>query len=290
MWTIGRFRLGFCVVCSICFGGISCSAPPAEQIEIMYPNPDSFGRRDRNFRVSETLDGSMRAFAAQRGDLTEIMLSIKQSDGEWSEPKIIELPKRETATTPHFSRIDGRLYFSTDAQHPERDGRTDLNIWSANISNSGEVSDIKPMDDSINTGAHEESPFFDANGRFFFSSDHTRGVGGFDIYQATKILEHESSWEVIPFPHNTYSADAHVALSPDGSSLYFYAHIPNVVGVVDIFRSDYVDGKWSTPVNLGGPINSTEIDYGPSFSSDGEWFYFSRQGQLMKIPARFALP
>lgn len=259
----------------------ACSAQPSKppEPELFLPNPDSFGSRDRNYGQVESEDGTLRVYAAQRGDDTDLMM-VRRSAAGWSDPIRVQAPRRETNTTPYFSPLDGRLYYSSDAPHPERPGRRDRNIWSGELGENGELSDVRPMPNAINTGANEESPSFTDEGTFFFSSDHTRGIGGFDIYEAKETT---AGWLVEPVPFNTQMADTHASVTRDGQSVFFYAHLPEVIGVVDIFRADRTSDGWSAAVNLGETINSPLIDYAPAISSDGETFFFSRQGQMMEI-------
>lgn len=268
-----------------CLCVAACSAPavPLEP-QLFLPNPDTFGSRDRNYGQVDTNDSTVRVYAAQRGDETDLMM-VKRTSTGWSDPVVIPAPRRETNTTPHFSRIDGRLYYSSDAPHPERPGRRDRNIWSGILSEAGDISDLRPMPNAINTGANEESPSFTDAGEFFFSSDHTRGIGGFDIYRAEEAT---AGWMVEPVPFNTQMADTHASATPDGQSVFFYAHLPDVIGVVDIFRAERTDDGWSDAVNLGETINSPLIDYAPAISQDGETFFFSQQGQMMEIDASAA--
>ena len=255
--------------------------PAPSEPQIIFPNPDSFSSRDRNYGLTESPDGQIRAYVGQRGDKTDIYIS-RLTDTVWSEPSRLTFPARETVMSPHFSPFDGRFYFATDAQHPERFGREDLNVWSGILQEDNTLSDARPMPDDINTGGNEDSIAFDRNGHFVFTSDHTRGVGGFDIYYG-KAPEPDQPWRFQAMPYNTRMADTQVAMLPDGSAVFYYAHMPDIYGMVDIFRLDRRGDGWSRPVNLGPDINSVGIDYGPGFSADLTRFYYSQNGQLMQV-------
>lgn len=258
------------------------SAPPS----VVIAKDDSYGPRDRDYGLTESADGELRVFAAQRGDYTDLMIMRRDGDG-WTTPVSLEAPRREHAITPHISRVDGRLYFATDAPHPGRDGGTDHNIWSAEIGDGNTLSDLQVMSDDINTGAHEESPAFAADGTLYFSSDHPRHGGGFDIYAAQP--NGSGGWDIENLPINTRMADAHIAVTPQGDRLFYYAHLPEVIGIVDIFTSARTGDGWSVPVNLGPYINTTGIDYGAGLSADGERFFFSRDGELMEAATKHVL-
>ena len=254
------------------------SAPASPQVILQ--NPDTFSPRDRNFGLTESVDGSIRAFVAQRGDATDIMI-MRRTDSGWTDPAPLDFPRRETNMSAHFSPFDGRFYFASDAAHPERPGRNDLNIWSGILQDDNTLLDAKPMPNEINTGASEDSIAFTADGDMFFTSSHRRGAGGFDIYAAH--MDESGVWQFEGLPNNTRMADSQVVVTPDGQHMFNYAHMPDVIGVVDIYRRDRTEEGWSEPVNLGPLINTDQIDYGPGLSADGERFFFSRQGQLMEV-------
>jgi hypothetical protein len=50
-------------------------------------------------------------------------------------------------------------------------------------------------------------------------------------------------------------------LSPDGMQLYIMSNRPGGLGGTDIWVSDWIDGDWGEPTNLGAPINSPYSDH-----------------------------
>jgi hypothetical protein len=108
--------------------------------------------------------------------------------------------------------------------------------------------------------------------------------GNFDIWEvntlddvvfgsATRVneLSTEEFWESGP------------SVSPDGLEMFFHRSVPN--GPFDIYFSvrREPDQPWSTPVNLGGPVNTPATsDAGPARSGDGTVLYFesNRPGGL----------
>lgn len=214
----------------------------------------------------------------------------KGADGIWSEPAELEFPKITKLTEPSFSFSDGYLYYSSDAPHPERGRGKDLNIWRVEPTPSG-WGTPEALSQSINTGASELSPAMDKTGRLYFTSNHTRGVGGHDIYYAN-WNETTQDWDVFNMPQgfNEFRADAHLAVTPGGDRLFFYSHRGPKMGSVDIWTAvKDADGLWQQPVNLGLPVNTSGIDFGPGLSGDGQTLFFSREGRLMQIPLSEAL-
>ena len=62
-------------------------------------------------------------------------------------------------------------------------------------------------------------------------------------------------WEVSTREH----LEVEPLLSPDGQQLFIMSNRPGGKGGMDIWVSDYVDGKWSSPTNLDAPINSSPM-------------------------------
>lgn len=78
-----------------------------------------------------------------------------------------------------------------------------------------------------------------------------------------KEYEGNSSWEYAP------------SLSGDGKRIYFES--PRFVsGERDIWYTEYINGIWCLPVNLGAPVNTAYAEMSPSISSNGKTLYFSR--------------
>ena len=48
-----------------------------------------------------------------------------------------------------------------------------------------------------------------------------------------------------------------------------------VQGGLDLYESIYVDGKWSSPQNLGPSINTPFDEFGMVFNPNGKTGYFS---------------
>ncbi len=95
----------------------------------------------------------------------------------------------------------------------------------------------------------------------YFTSEATGGLGGIDIYVATKIKEGEWTKPVnIGAPVNTKFDEDAPFVTDDGKTLYFSSTGHEGFGNYDIYKSTFVNGKWTEPENLGQPINSPAQD------------------------------
>jgi WD40 repeat protein len=71
--------------------------------------------------------------------------------------------------------------------------------------------------------------------------------------------------------------DAHASVRTDGREVFFYSNRPGGFGLSDLWMSTRrsVHDTWSTPENLGAPMNTTFIDTQPTLSHDARTLVFS---------------
>jgi hypothetical protein len=81
-----------------------------------------------------------------------------------------------------------------------------------------------------------------------------------------------------PFVFNSanYSV-AHPTFSSDGNTMYFTSTTSKGFGGSDIYRSEFKNGSWTTPDNLGSNVNS-EADESFPFLANDTALYFSSNG------------
>jgi outer membrane protein OmpA-like peptidoglycan-associated protein/tetratricopeptide (TPR) repeat protein len=96
-----------------------------------------------------------------------------------------------------------------------------------------------------------------------------------DFYQSKKV---DGVWQKrsnVGPPINTPANEGAQCISPDGQFLFYtLCNSPGGMGRCDIYFSMKEGKKWSTPKNVGPPINSKFWDSQPSLSSDGNTLYF----------------
>jgi outer membrane protein OmpA-like peptidoglycan-associated protein len=149
-------------------------------------------------------------------------------------------------------------------------------IYTASLSNNDWT---EPVDigKGINTKYWETSATISADGKtIYFVSTRKRGYGNRDLY--TSKLNDDGTWSV---PENLggvintpYDEDTPF-IHPDGKTLYFSSNGHNTMGGFDIFSTTFENGAWTTPKNLGYPINSTADDFHFVTNYSGKRGYFS---------------
>jgi outer membrane protein OmpA-like peptidoglycan-associated protein len=130
----------------------------------------------------------------------------------------------------------------------------------------------------VNSNAHESSACFSPDGKsLYFVSDRPGGQGGRDIY-VSKIVDGTNKWgepkNLGPEINTAYDEEG-VFMHPDGKTLYFSSKGHNTIGGYDVFVSVLKNGIWSTPINLGMPLNTPGDDVFFQVSADGKTGYFS---------------
>ncbi|NND94306.1 MAG: hypothetical protein HKN45_05530 [Flavobacteriales bacterium] len=131
----------------------------------------------------------------------------------------------------------------------------------------------------INTSYFESSISMTADGStMYFISERPSGMGRGDVYMSRKTSE--TNWskpknlgEVI----NTPFDEKFVFIHPNGNTLFFASNGHLTLGSYDIFRSEFKDGQWSDPVNLGYPINTVNEESTFSMTADNKRLLISAE-------------
>ncbi|MFC6222400.1 OmpA family protein [Hymenobacter artigasi] len=132
------------------------------------------------------------------------------------------------------------------------------------------------LNSRINTNAHETSASYSPDGRYlYFVSDRPGGAGGSDIYKVD-LAGKNTPVSLGPAINTAYGEEG-AFMAPDGKTLYFSSEGHNSMGGYDIFKSVLENGKWSTPENLGWPINTPDDDVFFVTSASGRHGYYSSE-------------
>lgn len=225
-------------------------------------------------------DESVMAFTALRpntgktrtGDkfIEEIYISYN-NEGSWTEPKVVPIGHDYNVGTAGIS-ADGQkmLIFMGGAMDPgglfqiTKAGDT----WS-------KPSLITP---SINTPKYLESTAsITPDGKtIYFASDRMGGQGGLDIFKTSMGANGAWSNPVNLGPEvNTKANEDAPFIHPDQKTLFFTSDGHNSMGGRDIFMTKLVGNRWTSPENMGYPVNTTANDNYFTLIADGTRAYFS---------------
>jgi len=110
----------------------------------------------------------------------------------------------------------------------------------------------------------------------YFASDRRGGRGQLDLYYAKK--DASGQWmasENLGSTINTEYDENFPSLSADGKKMYFASKGHPGIGEYDLYETSYIDSlkSWTTPRNLGFPINTPQDNTTISFTGDGKTAY-----------------
>lgn len=162
-----------------------------------------------------------------------------------------------------------------------------MTVYVDNISTAGDLylstyknsfGKLEKMHENINSDFETSGSFSPDGNIFFFASKRANSQGGTDIYMCRK-LPGDFGWGM-PMPIaalNTPYNEDFPYMSPDGKTLYFASEGFNSMGGYDLFYSiwDQENNTWSTPRNVGYPINSPGDDRTICFTENNRVAYIS---------------
>ncbi len=176
----------------------------------------------------------------------------------------------------------------TQAEH-EWNGQAFLDIYEAQISDQGNLYDLKRLESPVNTVYHEGGTSFSSDGKtMWFTRNNyfqkkvkktSRKVVNLKMFSVIQNDNGEWSNET-PFDFNSdeYSV-GHPSISSDGKAIFFTSDMPGGKGGKDIWKSELDDnGKWTQPENCGD-INTEGDEMFPYMAEDGT-LYFSSNGHV----------
>lgn len=237
----------------------------------------------REYGPMVVADGSKLYFTSRRKGSTGGQLA---SDGMYFED-IYETQKTDTAWSkarPVGTPLNTKLHDAVVGISP--DGQTlyiymDINggdIYESKLKGS-RWSKPTPLQGNVNSKYHESKACisYDNKTLYFISDNPAISIGGRDIFYST--LDVYGNWSpptnlgpVVNTPYN----EVDIFLHPDGRTMYFCSNGHNSMGGLDVFKTiKNADGNWTTPVNLGYPINTPLDDAFFVTTASGKTAYYA---------------
>jgi len=202
----------------------------------------------------------------------DIVVSYKDEKGKWSKPVSIS-PYINTGSNEATVNLtpDGQTLIiyrgdvgNGDLYHSSFDGKD----WAI----------PQKFGSNINTDFWETHASMSRDGNtLYFVSDRPGGLGGRDIYKSVKLPNGQwSLCQNVGPPINTPFDEDAPFLGADGITFYFATTGDKSMGFFDVMFS-FIDenGKFSEPVNMGYPINTTDNDVFYVATPDNKRFYLS---------------
>jgi outer membrane protein OmpA-like peptidoglycan-associated protein len=159
-----------------------------------------------------------------------------------------------------------------------RDDKGDGNIYTSRLS-GGTWSAPAKLNENVNTPGWEPNASISSDGQYlYFSSNRAGGFGGRDIYMS-KMLPNGQWGKAVnlgPTVNTPYDEDAPF-IHPDNTTLFFSSQGHKSMGGFDVFFStrNSDTARWSEPLNIGYPVNSTDDDIFYTPTADNKRAYYS---------------
>ncbi|NAY91521.1 hypothetical protein GTQ34_06295 [Muricauda sp. JGD-17] len=208
-------------------------------------------------------DGTVFYYTTNMPGNAYITFTEMQEDSTWSNPRIASFSGTYSDYDPLFTPAGKRLYFSSSRP---KGNNENSKVWY-----------VEQKDDSwsdpvrvILTGEEDNE---------YYSSLTHSGVIYFNIWSKGDIyraVPKDSVYEVEPLPEiiNKGRDKGDPFIDPNEKYLIFRGYDESL-GRGDLYISFNIDGAWTSPENLGEPINSKAHEMCPWVSQDGKLFIFA---------------
>ncbi|MEM7297255.1 MAG: hypothetical protein AAF391_03200, partial [Bacteroidota bacterium] len=205
----------------------------------------------------------------------DIVVSNKE-DGEWKPSQSIS-SRINTSLNEGACTIsaDGRTMIFTSCDRRNAMGSCDLFI----STKTGERwSRPKNLGRSINSRYWESQPSLSADGKtLFFASNRPGGFGGRDIWVSGNEDGQWSKPRNLGSRVNSFKDETTPFIHFNGETLFFSSNSHPGMGGFDLFKAEKTDSTWSSPLNLGYPINTHKDEVALLVSADGIAGFFAKE-------------
>ena len=231
-----------------------------------------------NERPVVSFDGNTMAYTERRG-LESVVYVTRMEGTSWGTPVDITL-EASMGTDCHTTSLnnDGtELYLFKNDNY-------DGNIYVTRYTD-GNWSHIEKLNKNINTKFYESHAAISSDGKkLYFTSNREGSLGELDLWVSEK--DQTGDWgvpvnlgNVVNTPYNEETP----FISGDDNTLTFSSEGHGSMGGYDIFLAKLSNNQWTTPVNIGYPVSSTDdnIAFQP-FDNGMQGFYSIMTGYKKK--------
>ncbi len=237
---------------------------------------DGVNSKDPEYFPTLTIDGKELVFTRRVNNFNEDFYRSSLVGNNWTNATglgTINTGRNEAAQ--NISQ-DGQWLVFTAADNPDGFGNFDLYI--SYLTSTGEWSTPENLGGNINTEGWESAPSLSPDKRdLYFASRRPDGFGGSDIYVSHRLPDGKwSKAENLGSEINTIGEESCPFIHADNHTLYFTSSGHTGYGGDDLFVVHKgPNGKWSSPENLGYPINTIEKEGTMIVAADGTTAYYA---------------
>ena len=218
-----------------------------------------------------------------QGDFYEHIYYSEKVDNSWTKAKLMPNPlNTKKSTSALYLSADGQYLLSSMVNNDFNVGPMGRGIFES-YKNGNLWTAPQILKNEVNTNYLETSASMDLNkNMLLFVSDRDGGYGGKDLWMIKKL--ENGSWSLpqnLGEPINTEYDEESPYFHSDGKTLYFSSTGHSSIGGLDIFKSELdLELNWSSPKNMGYPINTVndDLSFIPSVSGNRAYFSSVRNG------------
>jgi hypothetical protein len=233
------------------------------------------------FGLTISPDGNTALWVESNGRRDTLIIKESQKiNGVWQEPVIASFSTTTAAwkdIDPVFSPDGQQVLFQSTRPVPDRPNRTGFDIWAVKRTAKGWSAPYH-LGNIINTDVSESYASITTPGHIYFMKENENKQGNSDIYVSRLVNGIYQNPENIGAPVNTIDhRESNPFIAADESFLIYFSSDPKGLGDVDLYISFNKNGTWTTPKNLGSPINSSMAEFCPFYHAKEKRLYFARQ-------------
>ncbi|MBN2274578.1 MAG: OmpA family protein [Bacteroidales bacterium] len=166
-----------------------------------------------------------RCNVSKRKPLGCEIFKVERNGNSWGKEESLGIASDSLVVAhPAISKDELALYFVSDIEGSTKtpDGKNSKDIWMVTRDNAGgKWGSPVNLGSPVNTPGDEVFPYVHADGSLYFSSNGHIGMGGLDIYKATKTETGQWEIENMKYPVNSSSDDFGITFENERESGYF---------------------------------------------------------------------
>lgn len=244
--------------------------------EIVSPLADHLNTENDEYMPSLSPNGKELLFTRMDKEGHERLYQSTRNEKEWSAEKRLPsfLVESYNEGMARFAPNGKKIIFAGSAWEGFLVGCA-LFAVDAGIREKGRQ--VVPLIDFHELEDWDSQPAISCDGKtLFFASNRDGGYGGTDIWFIR--LQDDGSWSLPQNAGSQINSDADEEspyIAADNKTLFFSSNGHDGLGDADFFISRWEADHWTTPQNLGYPINSTAKELGFYLMQDHKTLLFS---------------
>lgn len=213
--------------------------------------------------------------ANEFGEFDYDVYSSSLGSGGWSAPV-----KLNGGVNTVSDDVSDCLYFDGTKMLIHRNDGTQSDIYETRLLGANWTDPTKLNANISNERMNERYACYNEDGyRLYFNraTDRETSTSGYDVVfsavQSIMIGDFKTAAPVLPL--NSRFNEGPIYISVDGETMYIASEGHESLGGYDIFISKKEQGVWTTPVNMGYPINTPYDDFFFASTANGKFAYIS---------------